>query len=169
MKDRQTSQSSPTSACVRFCTANVLAAVPAAASNCASALHKMNTQQLAARQPAHLATRALPARERNTQGRPVSGTPSTASRRPRSTLGEPALQTLGAINPRPTPCSVRPVSRCGFAPRPRTSVVDPPPVRLHNCTSGRASFAKHALEPNPSGGAAQWGARAEKADTKWLQ
>ena len=69
---------------------------------------------------------------------------------------------------RPTPCSVRPVSRCGFAPRPRTSVLDPPPVRLHNCASGRASFAKHALEPNPSRGGAQQGARAAKACPKWL-
>ena len=69
---------------------------------------------------------------------------------------------------RPTPCLVRPVSRCGFAPRPRTSVLDPPPVRLHNCASGRASFAKHALEPNPSRGGAQQGARAAKACPKWL-
>jgi hypothetical protein len=41
-------------------------------------------------------------------------------------------------------------------------------VRLHNCASGRAFFAKHALEPNPSGGAAQWGWQTAKADRKSL-
>ena len=97
-----------------------------------------------------------------------------SSIRKRSRQMPPKTSWLGACRgpdgcrSRPTPCSVRPVSRCGFAPRPRTSVLDPPPVRLHNCASGRASFAKHALEPNPSRGGAQQGARAAKACPKWL-